>query len=165
MHLGRPGTAVLIGLLLVVAGCATDDPAGSTQVEVDIVTSSDDASHTVIVHRSATCDCCGAYEDYLEQHGWLVEQVVHDDLVPVKDGFGVPARQRSCHTSEVGGYAVEGHVPVEAIEDLLARAPDVDGISLAGMPAGSPGMPGEKQAPFEVMLFRDGEVVGDLGAY
>jgi hypothetical protein len=164
MRVARVGTAVMVGLLLVVAGCAVEGPAESAPAQVEVATPAVDVTRAV-VHRTATCDCCGAYESYLEQHGWDVEQVVHDDLVPLKDDLGVPARQRSCHTAEIGGYTIEGHVPIQAIEDLLARAPDVDGISLAGMPPGSPGMPGVQDAPFEVMLFTDGDVVGALGAY
>jgi hypothetical protein len=65
----------------------------------------------------------------------------------------------------VAGYVVEGRVPTAAIEVLLADAPDVDGISLAGMPSGSPGMPGEQTAPFVVRTFVVGEVTGELGRF
>jgi hypothetical protein len=90
---------------------------------------------------------------------------MHDDLTAVKDGFGVPAAEGSCHTNEVDGYFVEGHVPVEAMDLLLETRPDIDGITLAGMPPGSPGMPGDKQAPFVVSTVVDGEVTGELGRF
>ncbi len=69
------------------------------------------------------------YEDYLTEHGIdvEVEVEVHDDVAPLKDRFGVPDEQRSCHTNEIAGYFVEGHVPLEAIAALLEEAPDVDG--------------------------------------
>lgn len=120
---------------------------------------------TVTVHRTESCSCCGQYEAYLDAAGFTVEQVIHEDLVPVKAAFGIPDDERSCHTNELGGYVAEGHVPAEALLQLLDEAPEISGISLAGMPAGSPGMPGEQEAPFEVRTFIDGEVVGELGSF
>ena len=75
-----------------------------------------------------------------------------------------PTEAWSCHTALIDGYPVEGHVPVEAIEDLLAERPDIDGIALPGMRAGSPGMPGEKASPFEVLAIDDG-TLSAFGAY
>lgn len=72
---------------------------------------------------------------------------------------------RSCHTSEVAGYFVEGHVPVAAIERLLAERPEIDGIALAGMPAGSPGMGGTLEGPLVVFAIADGELVGESGRF
>jgi hypothetical protein len=120
---------------------------------------------TVVVHRSESCECCGVYEDYLEDAGFTVEQVIHDDMQEVKARFGVPEGSWSCHTNEVAGYAAEGHVPAEALLRLLADDADIDGITLPGMPAGSPGMPGEQEAPFVVQTFVDGELVGELGSF
>src|SRR3546814_7352535 len=57
---------------------------------------------------------------------------------PVKTRLGVPAAQHSCHTAQVRGYFVEGHVPVEDIKRLLVEKPDARGLALAGMPMGSP---------------------------
>ncbi|MBI2867533.1 MAG: DUF411 domain-containing protein [Chloroflexi bacterium] len=72
------------------------------------------------------------------------------DLIAVKDRYGVPETLRSCHTALVGGYVVEGHVPVEAIRLLLTERPASTGIALPGMPEGSPGMPGKKAGPLDV---------------
>lgn len=117
------------------------------------------------VHKTPTCGCCGEYEEYLETHGLEVVVEEHDDLDPIKAGFGVPADLRSCHTNEIDGYGVEGHVPIEALADLLEQAPDVDGIALGGMPKGSPGMPGDQEEPFDVRLFTDAADAGQLGEY
>jgi hypothetical protein len=119
----------------------------------------------VVVHRTETCSCCGGYEEILAAAGFGVEQQMHDDLAPVRAELGVPEDQQSCHTLEVDGYAAEGHVPLEALDDLLTQRPDVDGIALAGMPLGSPGMPGEQEEPFVVTLLSGGDVVGELGQY
>lgn len=150
----------------VLAGCA----AGPAEVafDQDARAAADPAlaeGVTVTVHRTATCACCGAYEDVLEDAGFTVEPVIHEQLRDVHTRFGIPAGSGSCHTNEIAGYAAEGHVPVEALLDLLAERPDIDGITLPGMPSGSPGMPGEQTEPFVVHAFVDGEVVGEFGRY
>ena len=76
----------------------------------------------------------------------------------VKDEFDIPEDMRSCHTSIIGEYYVEGHVPVEAIWKLLREQPEIDGIALPGMPDGSPGMRGKKEQPFIIYSVADGRV-------
>ncbi len=92
----------------------------------------------------------------MESHGFTVESTEDQDLADFKAARGIPAEAQSCHTAVIDGYTVEGHVPVEAIRDLLSQRPDIDGIALPGMPSGSPGMSGEKLAPFEVLALEDG---------
>jgi hypothetical protein len=72
------------------------------------------------------------------------------DLTPIAARYGVPHNMRSCHTTVVDGYFIEGHVPIAAIESLLARRPAILGIALPGMPVGSPGMPGIQTEPLIV---------------
>lgn len=112
---------------------------------------------TVIVYRTPTCGCCGEYEGYLEDEGFPVEDVTLDDLSSIKDDMGIPEDMWSCHTSFVGDYFVEGHVPAEAILSLLNERPAIDGIALPGMPAGSPGMGGDKDGPFVIYAITDGQ--------
>jgi hypothetical protein len=78
-----------------------------------------------------------------------------DTLVEIKNRYQVPEELQSCHTAIVDGYVVEGHVPVKEIERLLQERPDVIGIAVAGMPAGSPGMEveGFESEPFDVVTF------------
>jgi hypothetical protein len=83
-------------------------------------------------------------------------------LALVKKTHNIPSGGESCHTSIIGDYVVEGHVPLEAIEKLLAEKPDIVGIGLAGMPIGTPGMPGRKTAPYEVYQLSDG---GEVSPY
>lgn len=118
----------------------------------------------VEVFRSPTCTCCHEWEAYMAALGWTVRSTEVADLVPVKQTRGLPEAAWSCHTSIIDGYVVEGHVPIAAIEDLLRQRPAIDGIALPGMPAGSPGMPGPKEAPF-VVLSVDGGELGEFGEY
>jgi hypothetical protein len=83
--------------------------------------------------------------------------VMTDNLDEIKDRLNIPEEMRSCHTSVIGDYYIEGHVPVAAIRKLLAEQPAIDGIALPGMPSGSPGMTGEQQAPFVVYAVADGK--------
>ena len=110
------------------------------------------------VHKSPTCDCCGGWIAVMRNAGITITAIDTDAFVDVKRELSVPTTAYSCHTSQIEGYVVEGHVPVEAVETLLTERPDVRGIALGGMPAGSPGMSGVKAAPFEVVAFRDAGV-------
>jgi hypothetical protein len=105
----------------------------------------------VTVYKNETCDCCSAYIEQLEVHGYEVEVVVMEDVSGVKDEWGVPEGKRSCHTSVIGDYFVEGHVPLKAVKKLLDEQPDVAGITLPGMPIGAPGMPGIKTESLVVL--------------
>ncbi len=116
------------------------------------------------VFKSPTCSCCHEWEAYLRGLGYTVKSVPTDDMAAVKAQYGLPPDAWSCHTAVVAGYAVEGHVPVEAIEDLLAERPAIDGIALPAMPPGSPGMPGIKEGPFEVLAVKDG-AASPFGSY
>lgn len=141
--------------LLVTACSGADEVATGQSSEPEAV----DAA-TAVVYKSPTCDCCARHAAHLEASGFDVELVTVEDPRSVKDAEGVPAEVESCHTTVVGGYAVEGHVPAASIERLLAERPDSDGIGLAGMPAGSPGMGGSKSEPWDIQAFADGEVTG-----
>jgi len=109
------------------------------------------------VFKSASCGCCVQWAPYIQREGFDVE-TVSTDMASIKQQYGIPRNMESCHTAIIGDYFVEGHVPIEAIEKLLAEQPDIDGIALPAMPAGSPGMPGVKQGPFTIYAVKDGEV-------
>jgi len=112
----------------------------------------------MVVYKSPSCSCCGGYISYSENKIGGVETVLTDNVDAIKNDAGIPGNMRSCHTSLIGGYFVEGHVPIEAIQKLLDEQPDLDGITLPNMPAGSPGMGGVKQEPFTIYGVKDGVV-------
>lgn len=113
------------------------------------------AKPKMTTYRSPTCGCCAKWIEAARRAGFDVAVVHTDDIHAVKSKHGVPDELISCHTTLVGGYVVEGHVPFDAVKRLLARRPRVKGIAVAGMPLGTPGMEasdGRKQ-PFKVMAF------------
>lgn len=119
----------------------------------------DAALPRMVVNKSASCGCCGLWVEHMRAAGFEVEVRNSDNVHPVKERVGVPVGKGSCHTAEVGGYFVEGHVPADDIKRLLAQKPDAKGLVLPGMPAGSPGMEmpdGTKQAYTVELVQRDG---------
>jgi hypothetical protein len=108
------------------------------------------------LYKNPACACCENYADYLRENGFEVAVEATHDLPLIKRQYGVPAPLEGCHTTLVEGYVVEGHVPVATLLRLLAEKPAINGISLPGMPAGSPGMSGEKTAPFTIYEIVDG---------
>jgi len=108
----------------------------------------------VLMYKDPNCGCCGAWAEHLEANGFRVKTVATNDMESVKRRFAVPQRLTSCHTAKVGNYVVEGHVPASAIRRLLREKPALAGVSVPGMPLGSPGMevPGKKD-PYDVVGF------------
>ena len=101
------------------------------------------------------CGCCDGHADHLRQNGYDVTVQQSENLSSIKKRYRVPQEFEGCHTTIVGGYVVEGHVPASIIRRLLKERPAVRGISLPGMPDGSPGMTGEKKEPFVIYTFGD----------
>lgn len=96
------------------------------------------------LYKNPQCTCCEGYAQYLEKNGFQVDVKPTNDLAEISRTAGVPEALEGCHTMFVGGYVVDGHVPIEVIRRLLAEKPAIAGITLPGMPSGSPGMDGPK---------------------
>jgi len=109
----------------------------------------------VTVYKSPTCGCCVNYVALLEMEGYEVETIETDNMSNIKQQYGIASEMESCHTAVFGDYVVEGHVPLELVAKLLKEKPDIRGIALPDMPAGSPGMPGQKRGPFQVYALSD----------
>src|SRR5437868_12151396 len=105
----------------------------------------------VTLYKNPECGCCDGYADYLRQNGFAVTAKPTNDLAEISRKAGIPAELQGCHTAFIGDYVVDGHVPIEAINKLLAEHPAFKGLSLPGMPEGSPGMSGKKAGPFKVL--------------
>ena len=126
---------------------------GATAVSLAALPARSAELPTVTVRKDPTCSCCTGWADHLRAEGFPVTEVATSDLKAVKTRLGVPTDLSGCHTAEVGGYAIEGHVPAVAIKRLLTERPAATGLAVPGMPAGSPGMGGEPEV-YEVTLFR-----------
>lgn len=110
------------------------------------------------VYKTPTCGCCTKWVNHLREQGFQVTAYDISDLTPIKKKYGVPNALTACHTAIVDGYVVEGHVPADVILRLLKERPKVVGITVPGMPMGSPGMEGKYSEPYDVLTFdQDGK--------
>ncbi len=110
----------------------------------------------ITVFRSPTCSCCGQWIAHAEAAGFQVKDEITEDMSAIKQQYGVPDSLTSCHTTVVGDYVIEGHVPAEDVKRLLAEKPDIAGIAVPGMPVGSPGMEsGDYVEPYTVFSFTE----------
>ena len=113
-----------------------------------------DGELNITVHRSATCGCCKGWIEHLRETGFTVEDVVTDNVNPIKQQHGLPPSMASCHTALIDGYVIEGHVPADDIKRLLTERPAIAGLAVPGMPTGGPGMEyGDRKDPFAVIAF------------
>jgi hypothetical protein len=109
----------------------------------------------ITVYKSAACGCCALWVDYMRKNGFDPKVQDVENIGALKLKLGVRPEYSSCHTTEVGGYIVEGHVPVEAVQRLLKERPKIAGIAVPNMPAGSPGMevPDGRKDPYNILAF------------
>jgi hypothetical protein len=113
------------------------------------------AAHELIitVHKDPGCGCCTGWVQHLHGAGFATTVIDTRDLDPLKRRLGVPDDLAACHTAEVAGYIIEGHVPASAIRRLLREKPKARGLAVPGMPVGSPGMEGGTPERYDVVLF------------
>jgi hypothetical protein len=124
-----------------------------------------EAKASVQLYKNPNCNCCDGYAAYLRNPGYAVTTTPTHNLSLIRREHGVPGRLAGCHTTIVAGYVVEGHVPVGVLDKLLAERPRIKGISLPGMPDGSPGMTGSKGEPFTIYEIPDGPEDGPARVY
>lgn len=110
----------------------------------------------VMLYKTPQCGCCEGYARYLRDNGFTVTVEPTHDLAAMNRDAGLPEDFEGCHLSFIDGYIVSGHVPVETVTRLLDERPEITGITLPGMPMGSPGMSGMKSEPFTVYQFSEG---------
>ena len=114
------------------------------------------AAQSIHVYKSPTCGCCDDWIDHLEENGFDVTATNSNNMGKIKAEAGLIPGLGSCHTAYVGDYVIEGHVPAEDIKRLLSEAPNATGLSVPGMPAGSPGMEmGGRKDPYQVIMFNE----------
>lgn len=138
---GKLAVSLLVGTTLVIGGLMfSQHPTKAGEI---------------VVYKSPSCGCCKAWVNHLQENGFSVEVHDKEDMNPIKVDREVPRHLQSCHTAEVGGYVVEGHVPADLITRLLQEKPKVKGVAVPGMPMGSPGMEGPRKDAYQVLTFQE----------
>ena len=107
----------------------------------------------ITVHKDPTCGCCSGWVQHLQNAGFVTKVLDASDIDAVKKRLGVPDDLAACHTAEVAGYIIEGHVPAAALKRFLTEKPHATGLAVPGMPIGSPGMEGGRPEKYDVVLF------------
>lgn len=113
----------------------------------------------VVMYKNPGCECCTKWAAHMDSSNFRVTERAVSDLYDRKASYGITQELSSCHTAIIDGYVVEGHVPVEDVQRLLEEKPDAIGLTVPGMPIGSPGMevPGRTPDSYEVLLIaKDG---------
>lgn len=114
------------------------------------------ARPTLRVRKNPGCGCCDKWVDHMKALGFDATVVEDENLYAYKQSLGIPRELVSCHTAEVEGYVVEGHVPGDLVQRMLKEKPNITGIAVGGMPMGSPGMEGGRKDPYDVVAFKKG---------
>jgi hypothetical protein len=156
------------GLLLILLVSVLPISAQTTDADVSVATSAElnsaantgnnASAYKMSVYKSPTCGCCQKWVDYMTANGFTNDVIEVENLNPLKAKLGIAGRYRSCHTGIVttnqGEYVFEGHVPAEYVKQFLDNPPaGAIGLSVPGMPAGSPGMEvGERRDYYQVLV-------------
>jgi len=106
------------------------------------------------VFKSPYCGCCTGWVDHMKKNGFEVKVQSVNDVPAARKKLGMPEQYGSCHTTKIGNYVIEGHVPAEDVKRLLAQKPKAIGLAVPSMPPGSPGMESDKPVPYETLLVR-----------
>lgn len=113
------------------------------------------AGKEIVIYQSKTCGCCKKWVKHLVDNGFKTVSKFVDDVTETKLSVNLPMKLASCHTAFMDGYVIEGHVPASAIQKLLTEKPGIKGLTVPGMPMGSPGMEGSYKEPFNVIAFEE----------
>ncbi|MEE3319911.1 MAG: DUF411 domain-containing protein [Pseudomonadota bacterium] len=147
---------------LFIAACGDDAPAQPETTTADKPAAQVASTDKVLeVYKSPTCGCCGDWVDHMKENGYTVEVHDTDNMQAIKEKAGILPGGGSCHTAFIDGYVIEGHVPASDVDRLLAERPQGKGLTVPGMPVGSPGMEmGDRVDTYDVLLFdEDGMAV------
>ena len=135
-----PNSSLALGAVIALLGFAAASPA----------------QEAVAIWKSPDCGCCEAYAGYLRENGFAVTVHPTEDVAGMSRMAGIPDDLQGCHLGFVDAYVVSGHVPVETIRRLLTERPAVAGLTLPGMPAGTPGMTGSQSEPWTIYSIGNG---------
>ena len=142
-----------IGLILFLMAVSTE----SSDLNIKVM----DSSMELLVHKTPTCGCCKMWVKHMENNGFAINTQDHQSLMTIKEKLKIEPQFRSCHTAiSSDGYFFEGHIPSKYVSKFLSENnPDAIGLSVPGMPLGSPGMEVEGRfTPYDVLIhFKNGK--------
>ncbi len=147
---------LLLSFALLTACGDTAATVAPSSVDEEAAAEASTEQPLMTVYKSETCGCCAEWVTHVEEHGYATQVNDVVNLAEIKGEYELPLSLQSCHTAIVDGYVIEGHVPAEQITRLLRERPaDVVGLSVPGMPIGSPGMEVEGLGvqPYDVVAF------------
>lgn len=111
------------------------------------------ATNSGQLYKDPACGCCGKWAAHMRANQLALQSQDRSDMAQLKDRLGVPPSLRSCHTAQIGGYIIEGHVPAAMVQQILRERPAISGLAVAGMPQGSPGMETGRRDSYQVVAF------------
>lgn len=111
------------------------------------------ATNSGQLYKDPSCGCCGKWAAHMRANQLALQSQDRSDMTQLKDRLGVPPALRSCHTAQIGGYIIEGHVPAAMVQQILRERPAISGLAVAGMPQGSPGMETGRRDTYQVIAF------------
>ena len=111
------------------------------------------ATNSGQLYKDPSCGCCGKWAAHMRANQLVLQSQDRSDMAQLKDRLGVPPALRSCHTAQIGGYIIEGHVPAAMVQQILRDRPAISGLAVAGMPQGSPGMETGRRDTYQVVAF------------
>ncbi|WP_257280932.1 MULTISPECIES: DUF411 domain-containing protein [unclassified Endozoicomonas] len=128
---------------------------GTAVLMSSILAKAEESLPTVMLYKTPACGCCTEWAKHMEENGFKVMSHDVPGTATYRAKAGIPKGMESCHTAFIGDYAFEGHVPAADIKRLLTEKPDgVNGLTVPGMPMGSPGMEyGDLKDPYKVIGF------------
>jgi hypothetical protein len=152
-------TLPVLALTFLVAACTPTDNGTEASSQSPAAERHNDSAiveETMTVYKTPWCGCCTLWAEQAIDAGFDVEMHDVESLHPMKEELGVPPAMGSCHTAKIAGYFIEGHVPFDDIRRLLNERPDARGLTVPGMPIGSPGMEqGNRRQAYDVYLVDD----------
>ena len=137
-------------LMMVVGGVGGATLIGATTGVIPLSANAAPSRGDVTLYKNPQCGCCEGYADYLRENSFKVKAISTNDLTIMGQKYGIADDMQPCHISLNEAYVVGGHIPMEVIDRLLTEKPKIVGITLPGMPEGTPGMPGNKPGPLDI---------------
>lgn len=154
--------AVAIASVISLSAIANENVPQTIPVSVWDVETEPDYSGTkeMTVYRDPACGCCGAWIEHAKKHGFQIKDIQTPEMEALKQKYNIPPELASCHTTIIDGYVMEGHIPADDIKRFLKVKPPMIGLTVPGMPIGTPGMEARDiKQPFQVLAFNNnGEI-------